>query len=730
MAQKQPSLPRRYRKAMKAKTFRRTVLGRIHLDRDRAFVDECFETREDGSVVARSDLDAAAVKRLRGVLKEIKKNRGLVKRGRITVVLLILAAALVFNLVFKNRLVESAGESALEAQFLAQSDIVGLDLRLLSGQLTIEGITVADRDQPMRNLIDLGPTVLSINTVELLKGKAVVERATIADLRFDTPRERSGALPAEELARLEAARSQIETGRTTQRVQDARRAVADEMGLGSIDLAALSSLSADPQAIVAAAVAELSAPAIAEAAAAEAQAIQERWTTRLAATEDQVRRLEELAATVQNRDYGGIDTLQEAQTAATELQTVVREAQALYQNVESAGADLRSDIAAVEAQGSAIQSAIEADYNELRNRLPDVSVDPQDMAHRIVAASVRGFLGDSYDQGLVLLQRAQALRSQLPERSRGPGRGGVDIPFGGREYPRVFVRVIDGSGVLPQGDPDSRFQARLTNLSSDADLVGAPMELQLLDQRSAGTTEVQAAVDLRSEASALARYTVVLSGRSPALPPGARELGFDRLNGDMDLEVAGEFEDIDSLSGEMNVRVGAPDLQSREGGSAVTSMVAATVSEAQELTAAVDFRLDGGRFEDLSVATNLAALLSDRIDAVVAELRSTVEAQLRDELDQRVQEALAPYRRAMADMENLTDLSREQLRSAEASREIVAERQAAVEAEAAGYRRELEDRARAEAEQRSRAAEEQAREEAEDRLQDAADSLNIPGFGN
>jgi hypothetical protein len=198
----------------------------------------------------------------------------------------------------------------------------------------------------------------------------------------------------------------------------------------------------------------------------------------------------------------------------------------------------------------------------------------------------------------------------------------------------------------------------------------------------------------------------------------------------MDLEVAGVFDDLDTMSGRLDVLVGAPDLRSQEETSAVASMVAATVSEAQELTAAVDFRVDGGRFEDLSVDTNLVALLSDRIEALVTELRATVEARLREELDRRIEDAVAPYRQVMAEVENLTNLSQEQLRSADTYREIVAEQQAAVAARVEGYQRELEDRARAEAEQRSRAAEEQAREEAENRLQDAADSLNIPGFRN
>ncbi|MFP4302624.1 MAG: hypothetical protein ACOC47_01150 [Alkalispirochaetaceae bacterium] len=65
-------IPRKFRKPVKEKFFRKKVLRRIHLDRDRTFVDEAFTRDSRGRYHLREGLSGEELNRLARILKEIK----------------------------------------------------------------------------------------------------------------------------------------------------------------------------------------------------------------------------------------------------------------------------------------------------------------------------------------------------------------------------------------------------------------------------------------------------------------------------------------------------------------------------------------------------------------------------------------------------------------------------------------------------------------------------------
>lgn len=192
MASKKPTrLPRYVRNPVPEKRFRAKVLRRIHLDRERAFVDEAFELN-DGTRRLRDSLSADDRKRLARVLKEAKKNRGLFRMGRLAAVLVILGLIVGGAALFKDRLMTRALEELLTLAAGAESNVDDLSFRPLRGQLSTGSIQITDAGRPTHNVVSLESTSLSISSVDLLRGSVIVELMEGTGLAFGSRRETPG----------------------------------------------------------------------------------------------------------------------------------------------------------------------------------------------------------------------------------------------------------------------------------------------------------------------------------------------------------------------------------------------------------------------------------------------------------------------------------------------------------------------------------------------------------
>ena len=85
-------------------------------------------------------------------------------------------------------------EKALEKVFKAQAEVSGVDISLIKGRVKIGRICVADADNPMFNLFEAGSMKLDTPVKALLMQRFVIEEASLKDISWGTPRQKSGAL--------------------------------------------------------------------------------------------------------------------------------------------------------------------------------------------------------------------------------------------------------------------------------------------------------------------------------------------------------------------------------------------------------------------------------------------------------------------------------------------------------------------------------------------------------
>ena len=193
---KAPRPPAQFRKPLKSKIFEKRFLKYLEHPDDRKFFAACFTQQEDVYVL-REKLTKNDITRLKKILAIIKINRkGPVNFIPLAFAGIVAAAVIVFVTIFANPLISRAMEKGLEAIFEAKANVYNLRLNIFRFNISMNRITVADRDKPMTNLFDMGRTIISLNSAAVLRGKIYINEIAAETIRFGTPRTVSGAIPA------------------------------------------------------------------------------------------------------------------------------------------------------------------------------------------------------------------------------------------------------------------------------------------------------------------------------------------------------------------------------------------------------------------------------------------------------------------------------------------------------------------------------------------------------
>ena len=249
-----------------------------------------------------------------------------------------------------------AGEAAAGAKV----EISSLKSKWLAGTLELRGIRIADKNQPMKNLVEFSSARFSLDVGQALRGKGVIKEAALEGLRVGTPRKTSGALRERKPSAVELA-----VERSVAPVERAATGEASKVksnAAATVDATKLQGLKKLDE------------------TKAKSQEIRKRWKDKSKETQDIAKQAQDVENDLKGMS-GGFNAANVAKAA--EDQKKLKE---LIARVDAQRAQAKSDLAEIQDGLKEADALRGKDVNGLLSAAGMPTLDSQDLARRLLGA--------------------------------------------------------------------------------------------------------------------------------------------------------------------------------------------------------------------------------------------------------------------------------------------------------------------------------------------------------
>jgi uncharacterized protein (TIGR03545 family) len=421
-----------------------------------------------------------------------------------------------FDPLLKRALI-AAGQSAAGAKV----EIASVRTKWLKGEMTVDGVAVADRAAPMKNAVQFAHAALRLDMGQALRGRAVITDASVAGLRFGTARRTSGALA-------ESAPSALET---TIRKSLAPAGGAAASAAGSVKSNAVAQVDA----------AKLASLKKLDEARARAEAIKKEWAGRAGETKKIAAEAQAVGDELKSLGRGGsspgdiLKKISKAQDAQKKIKDLIARADAQRAAAQKELAEVQDDLKQADALRKQDASSLLAQAG-----LP--SLDSSELTRRLLGDAAASRLETAMHWMRWAREKAAANKAAKPPKpKRGEGVT-VEFPAPGA-MPAFLLEKAELSGTLDAAvDGGLAFKGVLTGVTSNPKLYGKPARLDLSGTASGGrSVSLSARLDQQKDPVA-----VGVKFRAAGLPLAGAALGDASLGGTLSAGTAAADGELDS----------------------------------------------------------------------------------------------------------------------------------------------------------------------------------------
>lgn len=523
---------------------------------------------------------------------------------------LIVAAALLFWFLLLGPLVKWTVEKTGTAIVGAEVDLGKADVTLSPLGVTLSRLRVTDPGEPMKNAIEIGRIAFSLDGLNLLRRKIIINEMSAEGIMLGTERKTSGAVVKQKKKEESKEGKKKAFELPSFELPDAKEIVEKER-LESIQLA--------------------------ESLPKEITAAEDAWKQKMNGLPDKDRiedyrnRVEKLKT---EKKRGAAALLQ----AATEAKSLAADIRRDLDQVKRVRNDLSADVTSWKKKIDRAEKAPLEDAKRLRARY---GFSPEGL--RNMSAMVFGNkIGDLIGTGLRWYGRLQpvlerAARQKGTSEAVKPLRGqGVDVRFRERHpLPDFLIGTIKVSARPKTGF----FDGTIRNVTPDQDILGAPLTFVLSgrDMKDIGSLALDGTLNHVVPARPEDRITVRLQGyairnatisNSGSLPISLKQASADcvvqarRLPGGISATITAVFRSVDLDTGGTNVR------------SPLIASIAKTLSGVKDFTLTV---LVNGKPNDydIKISSDLDRILQQAAGRYVKDQGDRLERKLRDQIAEK-----------------------------------------------------------------------------------------------
>ncbi|MDR1388376.1 MAG: hypothetical protein LBJ31_00170 [Treponema sp.] len=608
-------IPGLFAKAISEKRFASRFIKFIEQPDDKTFLASCF-TLDGGFYKIRDDLDDNAVKRLNMLVKAIKNNRrGPVKILPAAALAVVICGAVFFFTVMLDPLLSRFIKQGLEEVFEAKCDVRGFHLGLLRFRVGIASLTVADRDEPMKNLFETGRVEIRLRPQAVLRGKIYIEELRADGLAFGTGRKTSGAL-----ARFAARIAARKAAPPAPPLVDLSK--FDAMGLLNTEYDKLQSPKTYDEA----------AKAYAEA--------KNRWEAQYKSANAKVSELKTQGQALVNTRTADLKTPQEIAAFVTQARTMINSVEGAKKEVDTIVNGIQGDLTTARDLEQKARDAFEADINHLKDYL-DLSsgsafhaLEPFILA--MLSDQVIGYINYG-KRGMEALEKIKALQAMIPKSEPKPETitfKGRDVHFPTPSYPAFFLGVAASDFTVKNWN----YGFELRSVSSSPDISNRPTELLLGAAEQGGENRVvklESMADFRSNAQQY--FSVKVDGDNFRVDVTNRlkQAGIGGFTGNAGFSANISGGRYFAVSGGGSVDIKNPRLGEPSG--TIAEIVAEVVSEFSSVNLGIQYEHPAQGDDHFAVTSNIDDLIKAALERTVrmylARAQEAIENALRERID-------------------------------------------------------------------------------------------------
>ena len=514
-------IPSLFRKKYTAKKLEKKIYKKLFVPDDKKYVKSLFTEVEKKGVKQipifaipsekAEQLAKKDMKRLKLLAKQIKSQKGRVNFVPLIVTIAFIIAIPVCFTIFKNVIIKKALTTACEYVFEAKTDIEQVDFKFLDSSLKIKKIEIANKNDYMKNLVDIGSITVDFDLAQLLKKRFVADELSVLDVNSGTDRKTSGELPPKKEKKIKKSKAKAEKAASESKFG---KALSDKKAVASNSLEQnISGLfnQFNPETLMQNYAAQLQTPAISKQVQEQIPQIVAKWQAKPAEVQKTVDDLQKSVNEILSFDFNSV------QNNPLKIKEFIESLDSTYKNIDKVKNDantvltgFNADIAEADGLRKSVQNAVTHDMNFANSEISKIkSLNISDGTKLIsgmfenVACDVLGKYYPYAQKGVDYLLEMKAKQATQPAKEktkkekkqkysvkRAPGR---DIFYRQDKVPSLWIKKMAGSG--------PNFFAQATDIASNQDIINKPAKIDFnMDLWSLQHT-AKLVVDFRTETS-------------------------------------------------------------------------------------------------------------------------------------------------------------------------------------------------------------------------------------
>ncbi|HZS11538.1 MAG TPA: TIGR03545 family protein [Nitrospirales bacterium] len=518
-----------------------------------------------------------------------------------------------------KRTIEKTGTAIVGAKV----ELDKADLSLFPLGLTLSRLQVTSPERPMVNAVEVSRIALTLEPLNLLRRKVIVEEMTMDGVQFETARKHSGAVaPAPE-----------------------EKSLISSIPLPSFTMPNVKDLIEKE---------DLESLKLAQTAKAEVDVERQRWEQRMKALPDKAK-LESYRKRIESLKGAGKGGLGGILGGASDVLRLQQEISADVGTLTTAKKDLEQSVALAKQRVEQATKAPLRDVEKLKAKYAPGAAGASNITRLLFGDRMAVWV----ETGFRWRDRLEPVVSRVTDKKGEaevvkPVRGkGVDVRY--KEYaplPDFLIRTAHGSVTVPAGI----MTARIENITPDQPILGKPLTFTLAGDKLKGLSSVKVDGALNRVHPAESKDTVNAAIRGaevdalPLVKTSDLAVALDHARVDVDVNASIVGHDVKAA-------LDAKTSQVTLGGQGnPNNPVAKIISDALHDIKGFDLKaaVTGTRDQyDVSVSSNLDQAVADALGRQFHEQAAKLEAQLQAAINDKVAGSLEDLKRSAGGFDGL-----------------------------------------------------------------------------